>query len=177
MANKVYVATSLDGFIARANGDLDWLEEIPNPSGEDFGFAQFMESVDALVMGRNTFEKVLSFGGDWPYSKKVFVLTKSLTQLDSRLDEKVELLSSEIPSVLEFLESRGYRNLYVDGGRVVQSFLELDLIDELTITRVPVLLGEGLPLFGPQKVEKKFRHVRTEVFENGLVKSVYTRLR
>ena len=177
MTNKVYIAASLDGFIARTSGDLEWLEEIPNPNGEDFGFARFMESVDALVMGKNTFEKVLSFGGDWPYTKKVFVLSRSLKEIDSRLGGKVELLALELLDALKLVAERGYRNLYIDGGKVIQSFLEKDLIDEMTITRIPILLGQGIPLFVPQPFEKKFVHEKTEVFENGLVKSKYNRVK
>jgi dihydrofolate reductase len=174
MANYVYIATSLDGFIASADGGIDWLNEIPNPDKSDYGYAEFMSGIDALVMGRNSFEKVLSFGV-WPYNKPVFVLSHSMTEVPEDMAGKVEIIKGEIHEVVTLLNKRGYKNLYIDGGKVIQSFLKEDLIDELIITRVPILLGDGIPLFGKLDQIVKFKHIITEVLNNVLVKSSYAR--
>lgn len=176
MKNIVYIGTSLDGFIAREDGNIDWLNEIPNPDNEDFGFAEFMENIDALVMGKNTYETVLSFG-EWPYSKKVFVLSSKLKEVPENLKDKVEIIKGEPQSIVKELNFRKYNNLYIDGGKVIQSFLENDLIDEIVITSIPVILGKGIPLFTQISKEQKYEHIKTEVFRNTLVKSHYRKLK
>lgn len=174
MANMVYIATSLDGFIADRNGGLDWLTSVPNPEGSDFGFGDFMNRVDALVMGRKTFDTVVSFDG-WPYSKPVFVLGRSLPLIPESLAGKAEGIIGGPREVVDMLRAKGYRNLYIDGGQTIQSFLREDLVDELVITRVPVLLGGGIPLFGHLDAHLDFEHVGEEDLGNGLVKSRYLR--
>ena len=146
MSNIVYIATSIDGFIAKKDGSVDWLMEVPNPDGGDFGFSKFMENIDALVMGRNTFEMVLSFG-ECPYNKKVFVPSNTLKSVPENIKEKAEIISGSPQEIVRNLNSRNYKNLYIDGGKTVQEFLNSDLIDELIVTRIPILLGEGIPLF------------------------------
>jgi len=172
---KVYIATSIDGFIATKDGGVDWLMEIENPNNDDFGFADFIEGVDALVMGRNTFEKVLTFG-DWVYSKPVYVLSSTLKSIPESLYGKAFLIGGDIKDVLHTLENKGLTNLYIDGGKVIQSFLELDLIDEMTITRIPRVLGEGIPLFESMSNCIKFSHVKTEVLLDELVKTHYKKV-
>ncbi len=174
MANYVYIATSLDGFIATSDGGLDWLEESPNPEQTDYGYAEFMNSIDAIVMGRNTFEKVFTFG-EWPYEKPVFILSNRLTELPKHLLHKAEIMSGDIKRLVNQLNQRGYQNLYIDGGRVIQSFLQEDLIDEMIITRIPILLGKGFPLFGKLDRHLKFRHKKTEIYNDTQVKSYYIR--
>ena len=176
MANYVYIATSLDGFIATRDGGVDWLSEIPNPEQSDYGFFEFMSGVDALVMGRNTFEKVLTFG-EWSYNKLVFVLSNSLTDLPEKLIDKAEIIKGDLKSLMNQLKERGYNSLYIDGGKVIQSFLKEDLIDEIIITRVPILLGNGIPLFNHLKQSLQFTHIKTEIHNNTLVKSHYVRAR
>ncbi|ESA37021.1 dihydrofolate reductase [Leptolyngbya sp. Heron Island J] len=177
MANYVYIATSLDGFIATPDGGVDWLDEIPNPEQSDFGYGEFISHIDAIVMGRNSFEKVLTFG-DWPYSKPVFVLSNALKTVPENLVDTVEIVSStDIKTLVHQLNKQGYQNLYIDGGRTIQSFLAEDMIDELIITRVPILLGQGIPLFGTLSNSLQFQHEKTELFNNLLVKSAYRRLR
>lgn len=176
MAVYVYVATSLDGFIATSDGGVDWLMEIPNPDKSDYGYAEFMKGIDALVMGRNTFETVLNFGS-WPYSKPVFVLSETLTEVPDSVTDKVEIISGPLDTLLSRLRDRGHFNLYVDGGRVIQSFLEEDLVDEMIITRVPIILGEGIPLFGRLTKRLKFEHKKTELLNEKLSKSHYARVR
>ena len=174
MANFVYIATSLDGFIATSDGGLDWLEEIPNPEQNDYGYAEFMKAIDAIVMGKNTFKKVLAFG-QWVYNKPVFVLSNSLTELPEHLLGKAKLISGDIKKLITQLNQKGYKNLYIDGGRVIQNFLREDLIDEIIITRVPILLGKGIPLFGELEQHLQFKYQKTEIYNNGLVKSHYIR--
>jgi dihydrofolate reductase len=176
MTRYIYIAASLDGFIADANGGLDWLINIPNPEQSDYGFAEFMEQVDAVVMGRNTFEQVMAFG-EWPYTKTVFVLSRQLQTLPAHLAGKAELLSGQPAEIVERLGQRGYRDLYVDGGVTIQSFLKEDLIDQMILTQVPILLGAGFPLFGQIGRQLKFEHLKSETLPAGLVKNTYRRVR
>lgn len=174
MTTYVYIAVSLDNYIAGPGGALDWLNEIPNPTQSDFGFAEFLRGIDAVVMGRKTFETMLGFD-TWPYSIPVFVFSRSLNALPGNTDGKAELIRGQPIEVMHVLGARGFHNLYVDGGRTIQGFLEADLIDELIITRVPILLGGGVPLFGSLQREMKFRLVSTEPLNETLVKSHYVR--
>jgi dihydrofolate reductase len=176
MRNTVYIAQSLDGYIADKNGGLDWLNNIPNPENNDFGFADFIENIDAIVMGRNTFQKVLTLG-DWPYTKPVYVISSSLNKIPNELSDKVTILNSNPSELVKRLNQKGHKNLYIDGGLLIQSFLSEDLIDELIITTIPILLGGGIPLFGDLNNSMKFSHVKTEVLLNSLVKSYYKRQR
>lgn len=171
---SVYIATSLDGFIARKNGDIDWLEG--GESGEDYGYAEFMSTVDYVVMGRNTYEKVLSFGG-WHYEKKVVVLTSREMIIPPELEDKVETLSLSPAALLDELERRGARHLYLDGGVTIQRFLQEGLVDEMTITTIPILIGEGLPLFGPLDGDVKLELIKSQSFKNGFVQNKYRILR
>ncbi len=174
MALYVYIAQSLDGYIADKNGDLDWLNEIPNPENSDFGFAEFMNKIDAIVMGRNTFEKVQSFGV-WPYTKPVYVISSSLYILPEEYSDKAKILNLKPSQIIEKLEKERMKNLYIDGGALIQSFLSEDLIDELIITTIPVILGDGIPLFGKLNNSLKYKFQKSEVLNNSLVKSYYTR--
>ena len=178
MSNIVYIATSIDGYIAREDGTIDWLMELPNPNNSDYGFSVFLESIDGIVMGRKTFETVLGFN-EWPYpkSKPIFVLSNSLDELPARLSAKVEIVKGELKRIIELLKDRGFNDLYIDGGKTIQSFLKEDLIDEMTITRIPILLGSGIRLFDKNNLELNFEHVGTEVYNNMLVRSKYLRKR
>ena len=176
MANYVYIAASLDGYIASENGGLDWLMNIPNPGNSDFGFNDFMNSIDGIVMGRNTFEQVLSFG-KWPYTKNVFVLSNTLKEIPKELSDKAEIINGDITEIILNLNRRGFKNLYIDGGKTIQSFLQMDLIDEMIITRVPVLLGSGIPLFGSLDTSISFRVVKTEKLNEYLLKNYFKRVR
>jgi dihydrofolate reductase len=173
----VYIATSLDGFIARTDGSLDWLLAIEAPKGEDYGYAAFMSEIDAIVMGRGTFETVLAFGGAWPYPRPVYVLSSSLREIPEAVQGKVTLLDLSPTKALERIGADGHRRCYVDGGRTVQQFLREGLIDRLIVTRIPVLLGTGRPLFGPLDGDRHWTHVKTDAYANGLVKSEYERRR
>lgn len=172
MANYVYIAASLDGYIATKDGGIDWLSEVPNPDNSDYGFNDFVQKIDALIMGRNTFEKVLSFG-QWPYPKKVFVLSNKLKEVPEELTDKVEIIAGDIKAIIVNLNKRGFLNLYIDGGKTIQSFLKENLIDEMIITRIPILLGSGIPLFGKLDKPLRFDEVETEILDDLLVKNHY----
>jgi dihydrofolate reductase len=169
MKASVFVGTSVDGFIARANGDLDWL---PPGGGEPHGYEEFMATVDALVIGRKTFETVLAFD-EWPYGEKpVFVLsTRQLAAAPP--GAVVEHMSGDPVEIVSQLTDRGIEHIYVDGGITIQRFLRAGLIQRLVITRVPVLIGEGVPLFGPVLRDIHLTHVATRQYASGLVSSEY----
>jgi len=169
MYKSVFIGTSLDGFIARANGALDFL---PPDGGESHGYDEFIATVDALVIGRKTYETVLGFE-QWAYGKKrVFVLsTQRLAPAPP--EAVVEHLCAEPGEIAAQLESRGIGHVYVDGGVTIQKFLRAGLIDRLIITRVPVLIGEGAPLFGALSSDIHLHHVATRSFASGLVQSEY----
>lgn len=177
MANVVFIGTSLDGYIADSNGGLDFLQSVPNPEHNELGFPEFMESIDALLMGRKTYETVIGFGGHWPYSKPVFVLSNSLNSLPEQVKGKVELVNGPIEEIVQQLNQRRFENLYIDGGKLIQSFLQMDMIDELIISKLPILLGGGTPLFGKLQSHLMFEHVETEVLLGAIVKSHYKRIR
>ena len=175
MTNSVYIATSLDGYIARPNGGIDWLNTFPNPTDSDYGYHEFIDRVDAIVMGRKMFELVSSFSS-WPYSKKVFVLSNRLQEIKPELVDQAEIVRGDVNTIVKKLHQNGYRNLYIDGGKAIQSFLKKNLIDELIISKLPIILGDGIPLFAIQDQKVKFEHCSTEVFEGGLVKSHYKKI-
>jgi dihydrofolate reductase len=175
MRTTVYVGTSLDGFIARKDGDIDWLVKYQNKEVHD-SYHKFISGIDAIVIGRGTFEKVIEFP-EWPYEKKVFVLSSSLKQIPGTLNKKATLVAMKPAELLNYLAGKGFSNIYVDGGKVIQSFLKEDLIDELIITRVPELIGTGIPLFGHLDNDLQFEHIRTNIYSDGLVKSHYARKR
>jgi dihydrofolate reductase len=173
MKTIVYVGTSLDGYIARTDGEFDWLSRFANNEAIR-AYEELIDGIDAIVIGRGTFEKVLSFPS-WPYEKKVFVLSTSITEAPERIRDKVAILSMEPGAVLSHLSSLGYSTIYIDGGKVIQAFLKEDLVDELIISKAPVLIGSGIPLFGYLDRDLEFKHIRTDVCSNGLVRSYYER--
>jgi len=167
---SVFIASSLDGFIARTDGSIDWL---PTGGTGDYGYSDFMAAVDCVIMGRATFEKVLSFG-DWPFAQKpVVVLSKTGTAIPARLASTVRRLSAPPRDVVQTLTREGLNSFYIDGGRTIQGFLAAGLITRLIVTRVPILLGAGLPLFGHLTHDQKLLHIKTTPFADGLVQSEY----
>lgn len=169
MRCSVFIATSLDGFIAREDGGLDWL---PGDECEPHGYEEFFSSVDAVVIGRGTFETVLGFGS-WPYGNKpVFVLSSRRT-VKLPPGAVGEVLAGDPREICARLEERGFRHLYVDGGVTIQGFLRAGLIQRMTITRIPVLLGKGIPLFGDLPGDVRLRHAWTRSFPSGMVQSEY----
>lgn len=183
---SVYIATSLDGFIARSDGSLDWLDgssdDVVEPrsdqsevGSEDYGFFEFFDGIDTMVMGRGTFEFVAG-SGQWVYEgKRVIVLSSTLRSdnIARNLAGKVEIVSMDPTLLMDRLAEEGSHNIYVDGGVTIQRFLRAGLVDELILTRVPVLLGSGIPLFGGLDADVQLQHVETRGFENGFVQSKY----
>lgn len=172
---SVFIATSLDGFIARPDGAIDWLPTGADTKFEDYGYADLMKSVDALVMGRKTFETVRGFGGEWPYgAKPVVVLSSKKVEIPKELAKTVTYMSGNINAIREHLASRDIKHVYVDGGVTIQRFLNAGAIDRLIITRIPVLIGEGIPLFGRlEKGDIQLTHMGTKQYPSGLVQSEY----
>lgn len=165
---SIFIGTSLDGFIARPDGALDFL---PEGGGEEHGYQAFMASVDALVIGRKTYETVLGFDA-WPFGEKpVFVL--STHPLAPAPVGRMEQMAGEPAEIVAKLEARGFGHLYIDGGDTIQRFLRAGLIDRIIITRVPVLIGEGIPLFGALPRDVPLHHVATRQYQSGLVQSEY----
>jgi dihydrofolate reductase len=165
----VFIAVSLDGFIARPDGAIDWLTERGEQAG-DTGYDEFMAAVDTVVLGRRTYEKVLTFGF-WPYEgKQVEVLSSTLP---ADVDERV-IVHRTLDGLVETLNDRGAKRIYADGGRIVQTFLRAGLLNELTITTVPVLIGQGIPLFGALDADITLTHNATRTLNAGFVQSDYT---
>jgi len=177
MANIVFIATSLDGYIADKSGKIDWLYSIPNLDNVDTGFFALMERIDALVIGRKTLDVVLSFDCDWPYTKPVFVLSNTMTKVPQYYEEKVFLVKGELKDIIAELNAKGFHDLYIDGGVTIQNFINEDLIDQMIITRFPILLGGGVPLFGELKQAMNFKVTQNEILLDNLVKTTYLRER
>ena len=170
MKASVFIGTSVDGFIARPNGALDWL---PEGGGEPHGYDEFIASVDAIVIGRKTFETVLSFGA-WPYGdKRVVVLSSRPVDLSVVVGGVVEQMGGLPSEIAAQLAASGAQHLYIDGGITIQGFLRAGLIQRLIITRVPVLIGEGIPLFGMLPHDIRLHHIATRHYPSGLVQSEY----
>ena len=170
MLASVFIGTSLDGFIARRSGTYDFL---PADGGEPHGYVEFMAGIDTLVIGRKTFETVLPFS-EWPYAgKRVVVLSSQSLDLSKVRQHRVEQMAGEPRDIVARLEASGAKSLYVDGGDTVQRFLRAGLIQRLIITRVPVLIGDGIPLFGMVPRDITLEHVATTSYRSGLVKSEY----
>lgn len=170
MTASVFVGTSVDGFIARPDGRFDFLDE---GGGEPHGYEEFIAGIDAIVMGRMTFEVVRAFP-EWPYGqKRVVVLSSQRLDFSGIPGAIIEQMTGEPAQIVAKLAETGAHNLYIDGGITIQRFLRAETIQRLTITRVPVLIGEGIPLFGALPRDLKLRHVATQTYNGGLVKTEY----
>jgi dihydrofolate reductase len=170
MKASVFVGASVDGFIARRNGDFDFL---PEGGGEPHGYDEFMASVDVLVIGRNTYEKVLTFD-TWPYADKRVVVLSSRPLVQAKISgARVEHWAGAPAEITEGLSLSGSQHAYIDGGITIQGFLRAGLVQRIIVTRVPVLIGEGIPLFGSLPADVSLRHVLTTAYASGLVKSEY----
>ena len=170
MKASVFIGTSLDGFIARPNGEFDFL---PADGGEPHGYNEFIASVDAIVIGRNTFETVLPMK-PWPYAKKrVVVLSTKRLDFSAIVGANVEQMSGDPAEIVSKLAASGATHAYIDGGITIQSFLRAGLIQRLIITRVPVLIGSAIPLFGSLEKDIHLHHISTKQYPSGLVSSEY----
>ena len=172
MKISVFVGVSVDGFLARGDGALDFLDA---GGDEPHGYDEFITTVDTIVIGRKTFEIVLGFGA-WPYGDRPVVVLSSravdLTVAASR-GGRVEQMGGPPPDIAATLSGRGAQHVYLDGGITIQGFLRAGLVNRLVVTRVPVLIGSGIPLFGALLQDVPLRHVATKAFRTGLVQSEY----
>lgn len=169
----VFIATSLDGFIARRDDDIDWLTQF-SALGEDHGYNTHIAQMDGIIMGRGTYEKVLTFD-QWYYEKPVLVLSRSLdpASVPEHLKDKVEIVAATPEEAMDRAAARGWQRIYADGGQLIQSFLRADLIEDMIISRIPTLIGDGIPLFGRLDHDIALDHIETRAFPSGLVQSHY----
>jgi dihydrofolate reductase len=177
VTNYIYIATSLDGFIADSDGGVEWLDSVPVPEGDDLGFSDFMSNVDAVIMGRVTFETLIGFGVGWHYGVPGIILSSTMTKAPKEFADHVTFACGNPREIVDLANSQGYSNLYVDGGATVQGFLRDDLIDELIISEIPVLLGDGVPLFGQLDRRLDYEFVGCEVLVDQIVKKHFRRRR
>lgn len=176
MRGTISVGITVDGFIARPDGDVNSLGEEtdePEEGGEDYGFAAFMKTVDALVMGRNTWDVFVEFGV-WPYGDTpMIVLTSRPMEIPEMFQGNVETMSGPPRTVAETLAARGLNHLYIDGGVTAQAFLREGLVQRIVLTRIPILIGEGIPLFGPLEKDIRLRLIRSDAYPDGFQQSEY----
>tara|TARA_B110000881_G_C18428207_1_gene439495 strand:- start:187 stop:750 length:564 start_codon:yes stop_codon:yes gene_type:complete len=182
MKCSVFIATSADGYIATNDGGVAWLESAGKKDAEmgheaDMGMNSYIASVDCMIMGRKCMEVISSFNlppEHWPYGDiKIIALSNTLTTAPDNLKDKVEMYSGDIHSLIAKLESDGYKHAYVDGGSTITEFINLQLINEMTITKAPVLLGEGLPLFGKIVNQITLTDVTARDYPNGFAQLHY----
>lgn len=176
-SNRVFIATSMDGYIADRNDGLEWLDSFPEINTIDTGYDAFMAGIDALLMGRRTFDVVCNFEGDWPYTKPVFVASHTMQKVPEELVGRVVLVRGNPKQMVQSIHQKGYSNLYIDGGKLVQEFLRADLLDSMIITKIPILLGGGIPLFGELEKPIKFVCTQTKHFLGKIAQSHYTRMK
>ena len=175
MKLSVFIASSLDGYIARENGDIDWLMKFNTkiPDGEDCGYSEFMKSIDILVLGRNTFNKVLEFG-EWSYKdKKVIVMTRSHVIIPENIQNCVSIFSDSPVELVKMLKNSKIKGIYIDGGLIIQSFIQENLIDDITITMIPILIGGGKSLFGSIKDDIQLSLIDVKQYDFGAVQLKY----
>lgn len=173
MHASVYIATSLDGYIARPDGAIDWLESVEMPEDDDLGYVDFIGSIDGLVMGRNTFDVVMGMEVDWPYTVPVFVVSGRELDIPADLADRITHLNLSPTELCTSLEARGIERIWVDGGALISSFLADGLLDRIIITTLPLLLGEGIPLFGSFPGDIRLELESARGVSNGMTQTTY----
>ncbi len=182
MKCSVYIATSADGYIAKLDGNIDWLHTTGNLHADmgdqaDMGWPQYMSSIDCIIMGRKTMQSIDAMNltpEQWPYGNtKIIVLSNTIKQPPANLKEKIEIYSGDIKNLITKLENQGHKHAYVDGGKTITSFLNLNLINEITITQLPIILGQGIPLFNNTKNQIQLKNPKTKTFPNDLIQIKY----
>jgi dihydrofolate reductase len=172
---KLFIATTIDGFIARKNHSLDWLFELPNPGGIDHGYNAFIADIDLIIMGRKTYEEVLGFGVGWPYENCTTLVVTSDPDYAVKTPD-TRLLSEISADIIRKLRSESVKNIWlVGGGMLITRFLDEGAIDEMTLNIIPILLGQGIRLFPGEPAETKFEFIQAETFETGVVNLTYRR--
>lgn len=171
---EVFIATSVDGFIARENGDICWLTGHPVPEGEDYGYGAFMTGIGAIVMGRATFDTVRGFA-EWPYQVPVVVLSRKpeAVSVPEGLQGRVRVSAESPAAVLAGLAEQGVGRVYIDGGQVIRAFLAAGLVRRIVISTIPVLLGAGRPLWGHGASDIALTLAGVRHWPNGVVQSEY----
>lgn len=176
MKVSVYAAISADGYLARPNGDIGWQHryDLSSPDGEDYGYGQFITSVDCIIVGRGSFEKALHYP-EWPYGDKLMiVLSRILKEVPTPVADRVKIYSGCLDALMQQLVDRGVERVYVGGGKTTQSFLKAGLVTDITLLTIPVLIGRGIRLFGDLESDLPLQHQTTTCFDNGLVQTRYT---
>jgi dihydrofolate reductase len=182
MKCSAYIATSADGFIATKDGSVDWLHSAGNGKAlaeehADMGFNAYLASVDCMIMGRKTLETISDMNLNdelWPYGDlRIIVLSSTLSSPPANMKDKIELFSGDLTQLIASLEEQSHQHAYIDGGTTIQAFMQLNLLNEITITKAPVLLGEGIPLFGKINTPVKLDHAESATFENDFVQLKY----
>lgn len=173
MHATVYIATSVDGYIARPDGAIDWLDSVEVPQGDDLGYGALVESVDALVMGRNTFDVVMGMDVDWPYSIPVIVVSQTGVEIPEELSDRISQRREPPVELCASLEAEGIDRIWLDGGALITSFLAAGLIDRLIITTLPLLLGSGIPLFGSFPGDVRLELESVTGIANGMTQTTY----
>lgn len=182
MRCSVFIATSVDGYIASKDGGVDWLASAGDQSADmsinpDLGFNQFISTVDCMIMGRKCMEVIAAMNltaQQWPYGElPIYVLSKSVTSAPASMHGKVRIHAGDIPSLLNKLTEQGLQHAYVDGGATITSFINLQLINEMTITKAPILLGDGIPLFGKLTKHITLKNAQASSYPNGFIQEKY----
>lgn len=173
MRASAFIATSLDGYIARPDQSIDWLENATSDATEDYGYEDFISSVSSVVMGRKTFQRILTFP-EWPYRhQRVIVMSKTMKAVPPSLRDSVQLFDGSAAQLVEILEAEGDTHIFVDGSRVIQMFINEALLSDIVVTTLPILIGEGISLFGPLEHDVRLDHMSTRAYQNGFVQSYY----
>lgn len=182
MKCSAFLATSADGYIATLDGGVDWLQQAAaaHPaltSNTDMGFANYLQTVDCIVMGRRTLEAIAKMAltaQQWPYGElPIIVLSRTIAKLPAHLPGNVRIFSGSIAELVRELTAQGLQHAYIDGGQTICSFIQLNLLEAITITQAPVLLGQGISLFGALTTQVQLAQVHVEVFDNNFVQLRY----
>ena len=173
---SVFIAASIDGYIAKPDGDINWLHnpDYATPDNNDFGYADFINTIDIIIMGKNSYEKVVTFD-KWLYTKPVIVLSRNPITIPDHLKDQVTHSNKTPTDLTTHLHNQGHKHAYIDGGITIQRFLQANLINTLIITHIPILLGDGIPLFPPQPhpTDTHLKHISTTTNPNGFVQTTY----
>lgn len=173
MQVTAFIATSLDGYIARPDQSIDWLENATSDATEDYGYEDFMSNITSVVMGRKTFQRILTFP-EWPFQhQRVIVLSKTMKEVPPSLRDSVQLFDGTSTQLVEILEAEGDTHIYVDGSRAIQSFISEGFLTDIILTTLPILIGDGISLFGDLPRDVHLDHVSTRAYQNGFVQSHY----
>lgn len=170
---SLYIASSIDGYIAKSDGSVEWLDDFPNPDEPEMGYFDFIKGVDTLLFGANTYRRVLTFG-EWPYEgKECFVFSRNPVAAH---DDKATFISGDIVHFVSELKNKPGKTIWLVGGGEVNSLLlQNDLVDEIILTIVPMALGAGIPLFATGKLDKVLKLTNTKIYTNGMVQLTYNR--